>query len=315
MQGLRVADEVWVALAFLHRDHPHRPGFRSREILERAQALHPGIPCRRGVQVHISGHCVANHQPSPNRLRYLYRNLDGTYRLYRDGDDYHPRRRNGRTAPPAEALPDRYKPLVQWYWSDYNRPHAERGANEEPLVRIEDMKVADEVWLALALLHMENSARDSFRPAEIAARAQQLHPGVPCRPGVMPHIYSHCVANAEPTAGRYRMFYRNADGTLRLYRDGDDYHSERHGSKTAPQRSTLPEEYREVHDWYFREYNKRQTGNEDDDPLMQLVGLGADVWKRLGGGDAFIRWQRQETPTIPLGDADVPLPRHKGHAS
>lgn len=28
----------------------------------------------------------------------------------------------------------------------------------------------------------------------------------------------------------------------------------------------------------------------EEDPLMQLKGLGADVWRSLGGGDAVIAW-------------------------
>lgn len=39
---------------------------------------------------------------------------------------------------------------------------------------------------------------------------------------------------------------------------------------------------------------------DEDDPLLQLVGLGADVWTQLGGGDAFIAWLRSDTVTPPL---------------
>jgi hypothetical protein len=301
MEQLKVADEVWVALALLHQNHPERRGFRSVEILERAEALHPGVPCRSGVQTHVSGHCVSNRRPSPNTLRYSYRNADGTYRLYRDGDDYDPGRQRGRTAPKASALPENYRSLIQWYWSEYNRRQRWNAATKEPPVGIDDLKVADEVWLALALLHRENPSRKSFSPEEIAARAQNLHLQTPNRAGVMPHIYAHCVANVTPSSGRYRMLYRTSDGGLRLYRAGDDYHAAREGSKIAPERAVLPEEYRDVHDWYVGEYCAPQ-GEDGEDPLMELVGLGADVWKRLGGGDAFIRWQRSETPTEPLED-------------
>jgi hypothetical protein len=313
MEQPKVADEVWIALALLHQNHPERQGFRSGEILERAEALHPGVPCRRGVQAHISGHCVANRKPSPNTLRYTYRNADGTYRLYRDGDEYDPGRQKGRTAPTATSLPEGYRPLVQWYWSEYSQRRRWEASGKEPAVRIDDLKVADEVWLALGLLHRENPSRDSFGPQEIAARAQSLHPAVPNRSGVMPHIYAHCVANVEPTSGRYRMLYRTSDGTLRLYRAGDDYHAAREGSKIAPQRAGLPEEYRELHDWYYRDYSAQR--GDDDDPLMELVGLGADVWKRLGGGDEFIRWQRSDTPTDPLENHGFSPTQYRRHGT
>jgi hypothetical protein len=104
------------------------------------------------------------------------------------------------------------------------------------------------------------------------------------------------------------MLYRMPDGNLRLYRDNDDYHAAREGSKTMPQRAALPEEYRELHDWYLRNYNAQRC--DDDDPLMELVGLGADVWKRLGGGDEFIRWQRSDSPTQPL-EEQAPLPKER----
>jgi hypothetical protein len=310
---LKVADEVWIALARLHQEHPKRRGFRSGEILSQAQKLHPGVPCRQGVQTHISSHCVANRKPSPNTLRYCYRNADGTYRLYREGDDYDIGRRKGRTAPTVDSLPEKYRPLIAWYWSEHNRPGAREAAIEESEARIEDLRVADEVWLALALLHRENPSRESFAAPEIAHRVQQLHPGVPSRAGVSPHIHSHCVANIEPTAGRYRMLYRTADGTLRLYRDGDDYHPARKDSKTVPQRAALPGRYRGLLDWYFGEYNR--PGQEKADHLMDLVGLGADVWKRLGGGDAFIRWLRSETTTTPMENSAAALSRARKHGT
>jgi hypothetical protein len=314
VEQLKVADEVWIAMALLHRSEPERHGFRSGEILERAEALHPGVPCRRGVQAHVSGHCVSNIKPSPNTLRYSFRNPDGTYRLYRDGDDSDPGRRKGRTTPKANALPESYQSLIQWYWSEYNQRQRRSAMTNEPPVGIDGLKVADEVWLALGLLHRENPSRNSFRPEEIAARAQSLHPRTPNRPGVMPHIYAHCVANVRPTSGRYRMLYRTSDGGLRLYRTGDDYHPAREGSKVAPERSGLPEAYREVPNWYFRDYCAPK-GEDDEDPLMELVGLGADVWKRLGGGDEFIRWQRSETPTEPLEDDVSPSKQCRPHAT
>jgi hypothetical protein len=36
-----------------------------------------------------------------------------------------------------------------------------------------------------------------------------------------------------------------------------------------------------------------------EDPLMKLKGLGKEVWKELGGGDAVIDWLRSEDLTTP----------------
>jgi hypothetical protein len=53
---------------------------------------------------------------------------------------------------------------------------------------------------------------------------------------------------------------------------------------------------------------------DDDDPLMELVGLGADVWKRLGGGDAVIAWLRSDEVIPPPWEKReaISLPNPKG---
>ena len=49
--------------------------------------------------------------------------------------------------------------------------------------------------------------------------------------------------------------------------------------------------------------NDAPTSQEDDeDPLMQLRGLGADVWRSLGGGDAVIEWLRSDEVIPPPWD-------------
>ena len=140
------------------------------------------------------------------------------------------------------------------------------------------IRVADEAWLALALLLLEKSDRVSFSAKEILDRVkrEQVHPEL--RPGVQVHIYLHNVANAEPNSAKYRMFYKLSDDTYRLYRPGDAAHPSRKG-KTAPHRDELPEKYRHVLDWYEREYCSRPTvSNEADDPILQMRGVGKEIW-------------------------------------
>ena len=57
-----VADEVWIATALLHREHPERSDFEKREILERAAQEALVVPQRPGVSAHISSHAVAGSQ-------------------------------------------------------------------------------------------------------------------------------------------------------------------------------------------------------------------------------------------------------------
>ena len=147
------------------------------------------------------------------------------------------------------------------------------------------VRVADEAWLALALLHVEHLDRTSFTVKEILDRVktEQVHPEL--RPGVQVHIYSHNVANTEPNSGKYRLFYKLSDDTYRLFRQGDVAHPARKG-KTMPERSEIPEKYHHLLDWYKREYCARQPViNEEDDPILQMLGVGKEIWADTNADD------------------------------
>ena len=155
----------------------------------------------------------------------------------------------------------------------------------------ETIRVADECWLALALLHRESPDRLSFSPNEVYDRLKEegAHPEV--RPGVKPHIYLHNAANKPPNSARYRLFYKLEDDTLRLFRPGDEFDPVRNG-KTKPRRSDLPERYHPLLDWYDKEYcANRGSASEDSDPVLQMWGVGKEIWADEGG-DAFIERER-----------------------
>jgi hypothetical protein len=144
-----IADEVWIALAVLHRSQPDRESFSQREIIEqvRAERVHPEV--RTGVQWHISLHCVANLPPNPAKLKMLYKLADGTYRLYRPGDDSHPQR-TGRSHPKAADLPQRHAGLADWYVSDYCRAGSHSGAQGPERDPVLAMKgVGKEIWAGI----------------------------------------------------------------------------------------------------------------------------------------------------------------------
>ena len=71
-------------------------------------------------------------------------------------------------------------------------------------------KVADEVWIAVALLHRENPKREDFTITEIVERARREKITGDLRPGVQVHVYLHCVADRLPNPGCYRMLYATA---------------------------------------------------------------------------------------------------------
>ena len=153
-------------------------------------------------------------------------------------------------------------------------------------------KVADEVWIATALLHREHRDRSDFEIEEIMQRAAKESGKQPLRPGVYVHIVQHCVADRPPSPGRYRMLTETGPGRRRLFRLGDSYHPQREGSKTVPEREDLPEEYRSLLDWY-RDWNSDSIESRiKNDPLLALRGDGKDLWADEPG-DEYVRRLRE----------------------
>ncbi len=160
-----------------------------------------------------------------------------------------------------------------------------------PKTAEESIRVADEAWVGLALLHRENPERESFTAREILDRVKSEGATSELRPGVQVHIYLHNVANVEPNSARYRMFWKLADDTYRLVRPGDHAHPSRRG-KTKPERGELPEQYRHLLDWYEQEYCARESAaKEDDDPILQMRGAGKEIWADTNADD-YVRGLR-----------------------
>lgn len=139
-------------------------------------------------------------------------------------------------------------------------------------------KVADEVWVATALLHRQHPEKADFAIDEIMQRAAHEAYGEPLRPGVYVHIVQHCVANRPPNPGRYRMLYETAPGRRRLFRKGDSYNPAREGAKITPQMEDLPSEHTVLLSWYGVWGEAATARAIADDPLMALYGSGKDLW-------------------------------------
>lgn len=142
------------------------------------------------------------------------------------------------------------------------------------------MKLADECWVALALLHKKQPKRASFSVKEIVDRMRAEHAHPEMRPGVRTHIHQHLVANIPPDTGRYRLFYRLPDGTFRLFKPGDDCHPRRTG-KTKPACEDLPARYVPLLDWYETEYASEAHGTvsrTQRESLLSLRGMGKGLW-------------------------------------
>jgi hypothetical protein len=130
--------------------------------------------------------------------------------------------------------------------------------------------VADEAWLALALLHREQPDAEDFSLDEIRERSlKEFHDR---RPGVWQHVVSHCVASNPPNPAQYRMLHSTARGRRRLYRRGDPVHPKRRG-KVHPEKRDIPERYRSLVDWYVEEYDRNGGGVPGSSSPAVLLGF------------------------------------------
>ncbi len=142
------------------------------------------------------------------------------------------------------------------------------------------LSVADQVWIATALLHRENPERSNFSKQEILQRAAQEDPEGARRPGISQHISTHCVASKPPSPAKHRMLTRAGTGRRRLFRPGDKEDPDRREGRITPLREALPEKYHELLDWYESGYGKRPDAHEPGtaprgataETLMKLMG-------------------------------------------
>lgn len=154
------------------------------------------------------------------------------------------------------------------------------------------LKVADEVWIAAALLHRENPNAADFSVEEIVSRAAEEALVSTNRPGVYVHVVQHCVANRPPNPGRYRMLFETASGRRRLFISGDPYHPSREGSKITPEPEDIPSKHRALLEWYRRWAEKQAKVSAERDPLLALAGSGARIWSDERADD-YVRRLRE----------------------
>jgi hypothetical protein len=153
---------------------------------------------------------------------------------------------------------------------------------------LEELKVADEVWIAAALLHRENPGRSDFSIEEIVGRVRREGLSGRLRPGVRVHVTQHCVANRPPNPARCRMLVETGRGRRRLYRVGDPFNPRRRNSKVLPARADIPAAYHYLIDWYESTYAPRQPEAPTSDTLLALMGSGKELWSREGA-DKYVR--------------------------
>ena len=142
----------------------------------------------------------------------------------------------------------------------------------------DDVKVADELFLIVALLQKENPEKPAFAVKEILERALQEHIAGEIRPGLAAHAYKHAVANVEPNPGKYKILYKTPEGKLRLLRASDDVHPERTG-KIWPNPDEVPERYRPLIAWAQKQYGQQKAQSSRWlEGIFQMRGLGKKIW-------------------------------------
>lgn len=165
------------------------------------------------------------------------------------------------------------------------------------------MRVADKIWLATALLHLENPDREDFSVAEIVQRSLKADLGGEFQPGLQIHASVHCVASKPPNPGRYRMLHETARGRRRLFRQGDPYHPYREGGRIRPDKSNLAAAYAHVVDWYDRQYlrTRRNAAKPKRKTSEIEINLSAARKKITPLSDGEIRTQILSVYAPPLG--------------
>ncbi|MDE1765246.1 MAG: hypothetical protein KGI27_03110 [Thaumarchaeota archaeon] len=138
---ISTATLVWLATALLHKERKEAEAFESSEIFEKVKSLDLSSVSDSTIKMHISLHCVSNAQSQPDTHKKLFRIARGWYRLYREGDLFHPSRAQGRVLPIAEELPSKYRHLIEWYNDDYSKKQTQPAQpNNAIFVNIENNK-------------------------------------------------------------------------------------------------------------------------------------------------------------------------------
>ena len=154
------------------------------------------------------------------------------------------------------------------------------------------INVADEVWIATALLHREQPNREDFRVEEIMERVGREAVAGPTRPGVYVHVVQHCVANKPPSPSRLRYLVETRPGYRKLFRRGYGWHFYRDRGRKAPSPEALPAPYRHLLDWYEREYDVMNRKRMEKDTILALRGLGKEIWAGVDA-DEYVRQLRE----------------------
>jgi hypothetical protein len=168
-------------------------------------------------------------------------------------------------------------------------------------VTTSELRLADRIWLAVAMLHQQFPGATAFSKLEIREELEKSELANGTNPAsVNAHLKQHLVANVPPSTGKYTMLFETGVGFLRLYRPGDSIDPRRRSgraSKYMPKREEVPSQYHPILDWYEEWCRKQGTSSAVDwerDPLIRLSGSGKHIWADEHADEYVERLRREE---------------------
>jgi hypothetical protein len=159
--------------------------------------------------------------------------------------------------------------------ADMNSSSLNTVTSYEDAKSVLDLKVADAVWVATALLHKKYPERDGFTTDEIVSFVMWEHLTKGAQKSIWQHVNQHCVANRKPQPNRVRMLFAIGGGDRRLFRNGDRSDPGRENAPTHPKWEELPTQYQYLKRWYEEEWNG-SIADTIVDPLFALIGTWKD---------------------------------------
>ena len=155
-----------------------------------------------------------------------------------------------------------------------------------------DLKVADAVWVATAMLQKEHPENEGFSVGDIVSKVKLEALTEGQESSIYLHANQHCVANRPPNDARLRMLFQTKGNLRRVYCPSvDAFHPARNG-RYRPEPQDLPHELLSLIDWYQGWCVRQSRRAVTQDPLLALAGTGEGRW----GLDAvqYVRRLREE---------------------
>ncbi len=155
----------------------------------------------------------------------------------------------------------------------------EASESEYPMQENFDLSVADAVWIGVALLHNSRPSQAQFTNDEIVSSVLKHRLTKATEKSIRQHVIQHCVAECKPQPNRSCMLHATRDSHRRIFHDWEDQpHPERRGAPTHPVWENLPAQYAYLQQWYEERRNKRTSEMSRQDPLLDLIGSGSEIW-------------------------------------